>query len=163
MTLRTPNLFLPLWLALSLGTAGAQSKQEVERLQKRLATLEARLAALEKKPRTGSASGMGASAVNPVAMDIMAKTAWRDLRWTDEGQWKQIRHGMTSNEVVALLGSPPRSVKSMKPKIDLVYFYEASLLDRQSMVKGRVSFKDNAVVDFLAPDFHSVQRFRKKP
>jgi len=106
---------------------------------------------------------MGASAVNPVAMDIMAKTAWRDLRWTDEGLWKQIRHGMTSNEVVALLGSPPRSVKSMKPKIDLVYFYEASLLDRQSMVKGRVSFKDNAVVDFLAPDFHSVQGFRKKP
>jgi hypothetical protein len=55
---------------------------------------------------------------NPLALDIMANSAWRNLRWTQEGQWDGIRKGITEEKVVELLGKAPRSVKSLKPRVD---------------------------------------------
>lgn len=120
------------------------------------------MAALEKKPAPSYSSNRGSGSISPAAMDILTKSAWRDLRWTEQKQWDNLGHGMSIQEVVELLGRPPRSVKSLKPKIDLVYFYEASLLDSSSTIKGKVSFKNGVVVDFQTPDFQSVQGHRKK-
>jgi hypothetical protein len=143
--------------------AMGQSEKSVSALEKRLSIIEARTAALEKKSSRGSSINPSSSPINPVTMDILAKNAWRDLRWTEQKQWESLRNGMTTDEVVELLGRPPRSVKSLKPRIDLVYFYEVSLLDASSEIKGKVSFKNGVVVDFLTPNFQAVQVHHKKP
>jgi hypothetical protein len=159
---RSSNIYLPAICAFFAGSLLGQSEESTDALKKRLATMEARLAALEKRPSPTASANSRGSSINPAAMDILTKSAWRDLRWTEQKQWDNLRHGMSIQEVVELLGRPPRSVKSLKPKIDLVYFYEASLLDSSSTIKGKVSFKNGVVVDFLTPDFQSVQGHRKK-
>jgi hypothetical protein len=156
------TLRLALLCATYAGSISAHADESVDALKKRLAAMEARMAALEKKPAPSYSSNRGSSSISPAAMDILTKSAWRDLRWTEQKQWDNLRHGMSIQEVVELLGRPPRSVKSLKPKIDLVYFYEASLLDSSSTIKGKVSFKNGVVVDFQTPDFQSVQGHRKK-
>jgi hypothetical protein len=154
--------YLPAICAVLTANVIGQPDESVDALKKRLAAMETRLAALEKRPSPTASANSRGSSINPAAMDILTKSAWRDLRWTEQKQWDNLRHGMSIQEVVELLGRPPRSVKSLKPKIDLVYFYEASLLDSSSTIKGKVSFKNGVVVDFQTPDFQSVQGHRKK-
>jgi len=154
---------LALLCATYAGSITAHADESVDALKKRLAAMEARLAALEKKPAPSYSSNRGSGSISPAAMDILTKSAWRDLRWREKKQWDSLEKGMTIQQVTDLLGTPPRSVKSLKPMIDLVYFYEASLLDRQTMINGKVSFKNGVVVDFLAPDFQSIQGPKKRP
>lgn len=139
----------------------------IARLEKRLMELEARLADQEqetKEVKTLAASSAVAGGQNstfsgnPLALDIMASSAWRNLRWTQEEQWAGIRNGMTEEQVIELLGSPPRSVESLKPRIDKVFWYETSLRDRSNTLKGKISFKDGEVVSFQKPNFQAVKQ-----
>ena len=155
--------YLPaLFIASTIGAMG-QSDENVNALEKRLGIIEARLAALEKKPSNVASIKPSSSSINQATMDILAKSAWRDLRWTDQKQWENLKNGMTTDDVIKLLGKPPRSVKSLKPKVDLVYFYEVGILDASSAVKGKISFKNGVVVDFQTPDFQAVQSYLNKP
>lgn len=149
----------------------AMADAEAERiasLEKRLAQLEARLADQEQETKevktlaaTGAAnagqSGLNYSG-NQRSLDIMANSAWRNLRWTQEEQWVGIRKGTSEERVIELLGSPPRTVKSMKPRIDQVYFYETSVRDRTNALRGRISFKDGEVVAVEKPNFQAVKQ-----
>lgn len=146
----------------TLGVMG-QSDENLRTLEQRLVKIEARLTALEKKSFQETSGNRNSTDINPTAMGILTKSAWRDLRWTEQKQWESLRNGMSTQEVVELLGRPPRSVKTLKPKIDLVYFYETSLLDSSSKINGKVSFKNGIVVDFLIPNFQTVQDHRKTP
>jgi len=152
-------------------TAPAQADAEADRiarLEKRLAQLEARLADQEqetKEVKTLAASGAagasqsdGTFSGNPLALDIMANSAWRNLRWTQEEQWEGVRKGISEEKVIELLGSPPRSLDSLKPRVDKVFWYETSLRDRSNALRGKISFKDGKVIAIKKPNFQAVKQ-----
>ena len=134
----------------------------IARLEQRLLLLEQRLAETEQETKevkvlasSAVASGGSSSAVlgNQATFDILAGSAWRNLRWTQEEQWEGIERGMTEEQVIELLGEAPRSVKSLKPRVDKVLYYEASLRDRSNALRGKVSFKGGKVISFKKPLF----------
>lgn len=143
--------------------------ERIARLEQRLIALESRLSDQEqetKEVKTLAASSAvvggrqvaGAFAGNSLALDIMANSAWRNLRWTQEEQWAGIQQGISEEKVIELLGSPPRSVVSLKPRVDKVYLYETSLRDRNNTIKGKISFKDGKVIAIKKPNFVAVKQ-----
>ena len=126
-------------------------------MEQRIQELEARLGAAEQETKEvkvlAATGGENPGILGNASFDIMANSAWRNLRWTRAEQWDGIRKGISEDEVIELLGSPPRSVKSLKPRVDEVYYYETSLRDSSTALKGRVSFKDGKVIAFQRPDF----------
>ena len=152
-------LAAPLW-------ADADAER-IARLEKRLMELEARLVDQEqetKEVKVMAASGAanagqsGSFTGNPLALDIMAGSAWRNLRWTQEEQWAGIRKGISEEQVIESLGVPPRSLDSLKPRVDKVFWYETSLRDRTNALKGKISFKDGKVVAIKKPNFQAVKQ-----
>jgi outer membrane protein assembly factor BamE (lipoprotein component of BamABCDE complex) len=146
---------------------GAQSGADADRiarLEARLAELEARLSDNEQETKevkvlaanSGAGTANNASILgNAASFDILANSAWRNLRWTQEEQWAGIRKGITEEQVIELLGSPPRTVKSMKPRVDLVFYYETSIRDRSNALKGKISFKNGKVIAIQKPNFQT--------
>lgn len=128
--------------------------------EKRIAELEARLAEAEQETKevkvlasnsnTTSSNGILG---NTATFDILANSAWRNLRWTHEEQWAEIRPGISMDKVIELLGSPPRSIDSAKPRIDEVFYYETSLRDDGQSLRGKISFRKDKVAIVQKPDF----------
>lgn len=151
-------------LPMQLTFADAEADR-IARLEQRLLELEQRLAETEQETKevkvlasssaaNAVASGNNASILgNAATFDILAGSAWRNLRWTQEEQWEGIKRGISEDQVIDLLGYPPRSVDSLKPRIDKVYWYETSIRDRSSAMRGKISFKKGKVVSFEKPDF----------
>ena len=131
---------------------------QIAALEKRLAQLESRLSVNEKKTKeakvlaTNTNTAVRSGAGNNATLNILSNNAWRNLRWTEEDQWKTVVNGASIAQVEDALGKPPRTVKSLKPRIDLVYFYEASIGDKYGL-NGKVSFKKGKVVSVVKPDF----------
>jgi len=164
LTLKVCAPLLCVGLYFSTGTlALAETDAErIARLEQRLLALESRLAEQEQETKevkvlatTSAATGGESGSIhgNAATFDILAGSAWRNLRWTQEEQWEGIRKGLTEEQVIELLGYPPRSLDSLKPRIDKVYWYETSLRDQSSGLRGKVSFKKGRVVSFSKPDF----------
>jgi len=129
-------------------------------MEARLIAMEARLAEAEQETKevkalaaTGrnvpSSSILGRGA----ALDIMTNSAWRNLRWTQPEQWKAIRPGISEETVIDALGSPPRSVKSLKPRVDKVFYYETSIRDKSNSLRGQISFYKGQVKTIQKPNF----------
>ena len=155
IALLAPVLFAPLCAADSAATADRLAQMEA-----RLIAMEARLAEAEQETKevkalaaTGgnvpSSSILGRGA----AFDIMANSAWRKLRWTQPEQWEAIRPGVSEEIVIDALGSPPRSVKSLKPRVDKVFYYETNILDRSNSLRGQISFYKGQVKTIQKPNF----------
>ena len=131
---------------------------QIEALEKRLAQLESRLSVNEKKTTeakvlaTNTNTAVRSGAGNNATLNILSNSAWRNLRWTQEDQWKTVVKGATLEQVQDALGKPPRTVKSMRPQVDLVYFYETSIGDKHGL-NGKVSFKKGKVIAVTKPDF----------
>lgn len=158
------NTALLLTPALLLSTAvGAGDSPSLEAritsLEGRLAALEQRLATNEKATETAQimavSGGVGNSLSNSAALDIMANSAWRNLRWTRPVQWQGVVPGITEAEVIQFLGEPPRSVKSLKPRVDKVFYYETSLGDQSNALSGRISFREGKVIEVRKPNFQT--------
>lgn len=155
-----------LTLAISPTTLLADADAErMARMEARLLELEQRLAEAEQdtkevKVLASNASASAASGGNNTSIlgnvatfDILAGSAWRNLRWTQEEQWEGIKPGTSEEKVIELLGYPPRSLDSLKPRVDKVYWYETSIRDKSSGMSGKISFKKGRVVSFQRPDF----------
>ena len=128
-------------------------------MEKRLAQLESRLSDNEQKTKEVKvlAANSGSNANRGIlgsgaTLDILSNSAWRNLRWTQEDQWKTVVKGATLEQVQDALGKPPRTVKSLRPQVDLVYFYETSIGDKHGL-NGKVSFRKDKVVAVIKPDF----------
>ena len=128
-------------------------------MEKRLAQLESRLSANEQKTKEVKvlAANSGSNANRGIlgsgaTLDILSNSAWRNLRWTQEDQWKTVVKGATLEQVIDALGKPPRTVKSLRPQVDLVYFYETSIGDKHGL-HGKVSFRKDKVIAVIKPDF----------
>ncbi|MFQ3223836.1 MAG: putative coiled-coil protein SlyX [Lentimonas sp.] len=127
----------------------------------RIVELEARLADAEQETKEvkvlAATSHAGASSShilgNTATYDILANSAWRNLRWTNEEQWVDVRPGISMEKVIELLGSPPRSVDSVKPRVDEVFYYETSIRDRTNALRGKVSFRKGKVLTVEKPNF----------
>jgi hypothetical protein len=149
----------------SLADASTVEAERIARLEQRLLELEQRLAENEQDTKevkvlassaaaSGAAGGNNASILgNQATFDILAGSAWRNLRWTQEEQWEGIKRGVTEEKVIELLGYPPRSLDSLKPRVDKVYWYETSLRDTSSGMSGKISFKKGRVVAVEKPNF----------
>ena len=155
VALLAPVLFAPLCVADS-----AASADRMAQLEARLIAMEARLAEAEqetKEVKTLAATGgnMPSSSVlgRGAAFDIMANSAWRNLRWTQPEQWEAVRPGVSEETVIDALGSPPRSVKSLKPRVDKVFYYETSIRDRGNSLRGQISFRKGQVLTVQKPNF----------
>lgn len=137
--------------------------ERIARLEQRLLELEQRLAETEQETKevkvlassAAVTSGGNESSIlgNAATFDILAGSAWRNLRWTQEEQWEGVKPGVTEERVIELLGYPPRSVDSLKPRVDKVYWYETSLRDRSTGMRGKISFKKGRVISVEKPDF----------
>ena len=159
---------LTLALLAPVGVLADADAERMARLEQRLLELEQRLESQEEETKevkvlaaSSAASGGQAGRTfsgNPLSLDIMAGSAWRNLRWTQEEQWEGIRKGISEERVIELLGSPPRSLDSLKPRIDKVFWYETSLRDRSSALRGKISFKDEKVYSFKQPNFQAVKQ-----
>jgi hypothetical protein len=141
------------------------SAERMARLEARLVQLEARLAETEQETKevkvlaaSGTAGVSNASILgNAATYDILANSAWRNLRWTQEEQWTNIKRGMTEEQVIEFLGAPPRSVKSLKPRVDKVAYYETSLRDTVNSLRGEISYRKGKVIAFEKPNFQFVK------
>jgi hypothetical protein len=157
---------------LSLATLITQTAwaDDATALEARLISLEARLVALESRIASneratesaqimavsgGANRSLSGSLANRAALDIMADSAWRNLRWTRAVQWQGVVPGVSEAKVIEFLGKPPRSVKSLKPRVDRVFYYETSLADQKNALSGRITFKDGTVVAVRKPNFQA--------
>tara|TARA_Y200000002_G_C22472507_1_gene575209 strand:+ start:165 stop:689 length:525 start_codon:yes stop_codon:yes gene_type:complete len=78
----------------------------------------------------------------------------RDLSsgpWTKPEGWKTIRKRMSEFSVREALGQPTRIRPSIKPSIEIVYFYIGDLNSDGIDEEGYVNFKDKRVVSFKSP------------
>jgi uncharacterized coiled-coil protein SlyX len=125
----------------------------------RIVELEARLADAEQETKevkvlaASSASNDSSLLGNQATFDILANSAWRNLRWTEEDQWAEVRPGVSMSKVIEYLGSPPRSVDSLKPRVDEVFYYETSIRDDGNALRGKVSFRKGKVLTVEKPNF----------
>jgi hypothetical protein len=149
-------------IAMEARLAAAEQAQPARSIvsEARITELETRLAEAEQETKevkalaaTGgnvpSSLGLGRSA----AFDIMANSAWRNLRWTQPEQWEALRPGVSEETVIDALGSPPRSVKSLKPRVDKVFYYETNIRDKGNSLRGQISFRKGQVLTVQKPNF----------
>ena len=126
----------------------------------RITELETRLAEAEQETKevkalAATAGNVPSSSIlgRGAAFDIMANSAWRNLRWTQPEQWETVRPGASVETVIDALGSPPRSVKSLKPRVDEVFYYETSIRDDSNSLRGKISFRKGQVLTVQKPNF----------
>jgi uncharacterized coiled-coil protein SlyX len=142
---------------LAAAEAGPQAKSVSEA---RMVELETRLAEAEQETKqvkalaaTGGNVSQASILGNAATFDILANSAWRNLRWTQAEQWEGVRPGVSMAAVVEALGHPPRSVDSLKPRVDEVFYYETSIRDDGNALRGKVSFRNGTVLTVQKPNF----------
>ena len=75
------------------------------------------------------------------------------LLWTDEKRWNEIKPGVTMEKVIELLGAPPRSLDSLKPRVDKVFFYQTNPKLSSYSLNGKISFRKGKVLAVEKPNF----------
>jgi len=142
---------------LAAAEAGPQAKSISEA---RMVELETRLAEAEQETKqvkalaaTGGNVSQASILGNAATFDILANSAWRNLRWTQAEQWEAVRPGVSMAAVVEALGHPPRSVDSLKPRVDEVFYYETSIRDDGNSLRGKISFRKGTVLTVQKPNF----------
>ena len=142
---------------LAAAEKGPQAKSVSEA---RMVELETRLAEAEQETKqvkalaaTGGNVSQASILGNAATFDILANSAWRNLRWTQAEQWQAVRPGASLAAVVEALGHPPRSVDSLKPRVDEVFYYETSIRDDGNALRGKVSFRKGQVLTVQKPNF----------
>jgi hypothetical protein len=122
-------------------------------LETRLAEAEQETKQVKALAATGGNVSQASILGNAATFDILANSAWRNLRWTQAEQWEGVRPGISMAAVVEALGHPPRSVDSLKPRVDEVFYYETSIRDDGNALRGKVSFRKGTVLTVQKPNF----------
>ena len=142
---------------LAAAETGPQAKSVSEA---RMVELETRLAEAEQETKevkalaaTGGNVSQASILGNAATFDILANSAWRNLRWTQAEQWEAVRPGISMAAVIEALGNPPRTVDSLKPRVDEVFYYETSIRDDGNALRGKVSFRNGTVLTVQKPNF----------
>lgn len=142
-------------------------------VEERLAALEEKIAVLENRVVTAEAETSEAleraeaaesraeqaetsrkekgSWVSMDTLNPFVRHAWVNEAWTRPEPWQQVRKGQTEAEVIDILGEPTRTVDSLKPKTDMVFFYEGRI--RDAKINGKISFRRGRVKSIKQPNF----------
>ena len=128
-------------------------------MEKRLAQLESRLSDNEQKTKevkvlatnTGASNRgiLGGGATLPKYSATARGVTFAGLRKISGKRSSREQHLSKLHDA---LGKPPRTVKSLRPQVDLVYFYETSIGDKHGL-NGKVSFRKDKVIAVIKPDF----------
>jgi len=148
-------------IAMEARLASAESGPQAKSISEaRMVELETRLAEAEQETKevkalaaTGGNVSQASILGNAATFDILANSAWRNLRWTQAEQWEAVRPGASMAAVVEALGHPPRSVDSLKPRVDEVFYYETSIRDDGNSLRGKISFRKGKVLTVQKPNF----------
>lgn len=140
-------------------------RQTVESLQQRVSELEAQLAAVSRAPAAGP---VAPAAPTPSArtklveeedpslferlLDGMQREDPPSSRlWIDPAKWAQLKKGMTTDEVLAILGEPMFDEPSLNRRIDQVWTYRARNTETRERVIGKVKFENGRIVAIEEP------------
>jgi hypothetical protein len=120
-------------------------REEVKDLKQVIQRLNARLEGLEKRLAPGAAATAQpvAASETPSALPSASATPTPSLR----EHWRQIDHGMSAQDVQALLGAPQRT---MKVSVKTVWYYTYPEIGSGSVVFA----DDGSVEDWQTPPFN---------
>lgn len=130
-------------------TAEAETSEALERAEaaeSRAEQAETRVEAAAETSRKEKGSWVSMDTLNP-----FVRHAWVNEAWTRPEPWQQVRKGQTEAEVIDILGEPTRTVDSLKPKTDMVFFYEGRI--RDAKINGKISFRRGRVKSIKQPNF----------
>ncbi len=133
-------------------------ESRIARLESRIAELEARLDVNEREAsqvREMAQSQPAPRYENQPQAQPQNNPQWQQPaeRWQNPTNWARIERGMSEEAVLQILGSPPRIIPSLKPRVDDVYIYETNMNFGGTTLRGRISFRDGEVISIDAPNF----------
>ena len=134
--------------------ASAHSEERIAELETRLAKAEQDAATVQQKRENSSTVDDKSSTVS-LSDTKIPNRAWSNSEWMEPAQWDKIKPGLSKAQVIEFLGEPPRSVKSLKPRVDEVFYYQTGLKTGNDSLLGKVSFRKEKVVSIEKPDFDS--------
>lgn len=138
---------------------------ELQSLREQVATLEARLDAVENQP-TGIISNQQAT---PSPVQPRERKTWFDnMRvelkkaevrasgaWTTPSSWDGVKTGLKEDEVIAMLGEPTHRKFSVRRDTDEILIYQGDLEGTGEMIEGEIRIYKGKVRRFTSPDFPS--------
>lgn len=71
--------------------------------------------------------------------------------WMKLEKWSKIEKGMKVAGVISILGTPTLDEPSLRRRVDSVYTYQGRRVSTGKMVKGKIRFYKNSVVDVEMP------------
>jgi hypothetical protein len=137
-------------------------RTEVAALRARVDLLETNTARVESRIEEAAQAGPQPSAVRPEDPNFLDRLTDQllyrdelagDIPWLRPEPWTALRKGMTSEEVIALLGEPTYDEPSLNRRIDRVFTYRGRNSDTNQRVVGKVRFENDKVVNFELPEF----------
>lgn len=144
-------------LEASLSEAEKSKDQNFNDAEMRIAELEVRLVEAEQKAK--DAEQLATERASQTDRQLARKDnavpgiSGPKLLWAQEKQWDKIEPGVSKEKVIELLGPPPRSLDSLKPRVDEVFYYETSIRTSSAALFGKISFRKDEVLAVEKPDF----------
>ena len=149
-------------------SAKKDTASQLEAIEKRLAVLEQENAKLKErisKLEKGGTQELAKQLPGLIPQDETEKKAFFDKfrrefkssqdqargPWTNPEPWTKIRKRMSEYSVRETLGRPTRMRPSVKPHVEVVYFYTGDLNSDGEDETGYVELKDKRVVSFKSP------------
>ena len=166
--LRIYSLAFIFLFSLSSISANDDTVSKFEAIEKRLAALEEENAQLKERIselEKGVANETAKLLPGLIPQDETEKKAFFDKfriefqssqdqalgPWTTPEPWTKIRKRMSEFSVREILGRPTRMRPSVKPSVEVVYFYKGDLNSDGEDETGYVELKDKRVVSFKSP------------
>lgn len=147
-------------LELRLSEAEKQKDDDSNDTETHIGELEVRVAAAEQRAQVAEQLAAESKHLVEKAEKTNARTkvlektnANNKLLWMQEQQWNEIKPGVSMEKVIELLGPPPRSLDSLKPRVDQVFYYQTSLKTSPNLLCGKISFKKDKVHTVEKPNF----------
>jgi hypothetical protein len=149
-------------------SAKEDTASQLQAIEKRLAALEQENAKLKERIselEKGGAQEIAKQIPGLIPQDETEKKAFFDKfrrefkssqdqargPWTNPEPWTKIRKRMSEYSVRETLGRPTRMRPSVKPHVEVVYFYTGDLNSDGEDETGYVELKDKRVVSFKSP------------
>jgi len=126
---------------------------ELQSLQGQVSALTERVQSLEKKLDSGLAGpGESESGILDRLTDAMhERKVASHYPWMEASLWEKIEKGMSTEEVINILGEPSMTDPSLHKRIDTVFTYRGRHPGTGKKVTGKVKFYRNVVADIEKP------------
>ena len=125
----------------------------VDRLEARVLELESRLEPDRSMLADQSAGNIeqNNSMIDRVVDAVWVREESINYPWLDSTKWGAIEIGMSSEEVLQILGKPTTDEPSLNRRVDVVYTYRGRRSGTGEKVTGKVRFFHDEVVSIEVP------------